>query len=101
LALESAAELRTTWLAAGAEPCRVLVAAVTTLDLPPGPGEVWVGCEAGAMRQIRAHLLHERGLEHRGLHTRAYWKREVANHSDHDTGAEDDDVPQLLRTDRS
>jgi NADPH-dependent ferric siderophore reductase len=90
--LDSPAELRTTWLVASRSPGEELVAAVTALELPDGPGDVWVGCEATAMRRIRAHLLQEQRLPPRALHTRAYWKVDVANHSDHDTGAEDDAV---------
>jgi hypothetical protein len=42
------------------------------------------------MRRIRAHMLTELGLSPRVLHTRAYWKQDVANHSDHDTGEDDE-----------
>lgn len=94
--LDSPADLRTTWLTAGAQPCQELVAAAGALDLPEGLGDVWVGCEATAMRRIRGHLLEERGLPNRALHTRAYWKMDVANHPDHDTGAEDDPVPDAV-----
>jgi NADPH-dependent ferric siderophore reductase len=87
--LSSPAELAVTWVPAAASPCAALVDAIAVLDLPPGPGDVWVGCEATAMRTIRAQLLTRRGIAHRGLHTRAYWKLGIANHSDHDTGAED------------
>lgn len=90
LPLSSEARLETRWLQESGEPCEQLVAAVQALELPAGSGEVWVGCEAGAMRQIRHHLLRERGLAASMLHTRAYWKRHTANHPDHDTGAEDD-----------
>ena len=60
------------------------------LVLPDGAGQIWVGCEAGSMREIRAHMLGELGVSPRALHTRAYWKRDVANHSDHDTGEDDE-----------
>lgn len=93
ISLDSPSDLRATWLVADRLPCEELVSAVTDLDLPDGPGDVWVGCEATAMRRIRAHLLQDRGLPHLALHTRAYWKVDVADHSDHDTGAEDDPVP--------
>ena len=90
LQLESSAELEIRWLTEAGRPCDQLVAAAAELSLPEGEGEVWVGCEAGQMRQIRAHLLRERELSPRALHTRAYWKQHVANHSDHDTGEDDD-----------
>ncbi len=90
LQLESAAALEVRWLTERGEACEQLVAAAQELSLPDGDGEVWVGCEASAMRRIRAHLLHERGLRPGALHTRAYWRQGTVNHSDHDTGEEDD-----------
>jgi NADPH-dependent ferric siderophore reductase len=89
LGLDSRADLRVEWIVERDGPCEQLVAAAAALELPSGEGDIWVGCEADAMRRIRRNLLHDRGLSPRALHTRAYWKRNVANHSDHDTG---DDV---------
>jgi NADPH-dependent ferric siderophore reductase len=90
LQFESAAELEIRWLTEAGRPCDQLVTAARELTLPDSSGEVWVGCEAGSMRQIRAHLLHELQVGPRALHTRAYWKQDVANHSDHDTGEDED-----------
>ncbi len=90
LELDSAAELEIRWLTESGATCEQLVKAARELRLPSGSGEVWVGCEAASMRQIRAHMLGELRVSPRSLHTRAYWKRDVANHSDHDTGEEDD-----------
>jgi NADPH-dependent ferric siderophore reductase len=89
LQLESEAELEIRWLTETGAPCEQLIAAARELTLPDGNGEVWVGCEAGQMRQIRAHMLAELQLGPRSLHTRAYWKHDVSNHSDHDTGEDD------------
>jgi NADPH-dependent ferric siderophore reductase len=89
LELMSAADVEINWIIESDVPCQRLGEAAAALDLPDGDGEVWVGCEADTMRQIRGQMLHERQLHPRALHTRAYWKRDVANHSDHDTG---DDV---------
>jgi NADPH-dependent ferric siderophore reductase len=87
ISLESDAQVSVQWLhrdgqAAGER----LVSAVKQLDLPPGNGQVWVGCEALAMRAIRRHLLDDRGLAPGALHTRAYWRAGVADYPDHDTG---------------
>jgi NADPH-dependent ferric siderophore reductase len=90
LQLESDAELEIRWLTEAGAPCNQLVAAARELLLPDGSGEVWVGCEAGSMRRIRAHMLGELHVAHHSLHTRAYWKQDVSNHSDHDTGEDDD-----------
>jgi NADPH-dependent ferric siderophore reductase len=47
---------------------------------------VWVGCEASAVRRIRAHLLTGRGLPRQQVTTRGYWRLGEANHPDHDFG---------------
>lgn len=79
-----------TWLHRdGTAPGARLTAALQTLELPAGNGEVWVGCEATAMRAIRRHLLTDRGLERGAIHTRGYWKAGVVNHPDHDTGEDE------------
>ena len=90
LELESEAELEIRWLTETGAPCDQLIAAARELALPDGSGEIWVGCEAGSMRRIRAHILSELHVAPRSLHTRAYWKQDVSNHSDHDTGEDDD-----------
>lgn len=90
LQLESPAELEIRWLTQAGAPGEQLIAAARELSLPDGHGEIWVGCEAAQMRQIRALMLTHRELSPRALHTRAYWKQDVSNHSDHDTGEDDD-----------
>jgi NADPH-dependent ferric siderophore reductase len=90
LQLESPAEPEIRWLTEAGAPCAQLVAAAREIQLPSKSGEVWVGCEASSMRRIRAHMLNQLGVSPRSLQTRAYWKQDVVNHSDHDTGEEDD-----------
>lgn len=90
LQLESAAELEVRWLTEAGRPCDQLAAAAGELTLPDDAGEIWVGCEAGSMRQIRAHMLTELEVSPSALHTRAYWKQGVVNHPDHDFGEDDD-----------
>lgn len=89
LQLESEAELEIRWLTESGAPCDQLLAAARELTLPDSSGEIWVGCEAGQMRRIRTHLLGELHVSPSSLHTRAYWKHNVSNHSDHDTGEDD------------
>lgn len=89
LQLESEADLEIRWLTESGHPGDQLVAAAREIALPEGDGEVWVGCEAGQMRRIRTLMLERPGLSLRQLHTRAYWKQGVINHSDHDTGEDD------------
>ncbi|MER5276474.1 siderophore-interacting protein [Streptomyces sp. NPDC002809] len=87
--LKSAAEVSAAWPVESGRPCAELVAAAGNVVLPDGPGDVWIGCEAGAMRDIRRHVLGELGLPRAALHSRAYWKQDVENHSDHDTGSDE------------
>jgi NADPH-dependent ferric siderophore reductase len=90
--LDSPATLTLTWLhrddrgSLGLVPGELLEAAFGSVTLPNGDGQVWIACEAGAMRRIRAHLLHERGVDPASLYTRGYWQAGEANHPDHDYG---------------
>jgi NADPH-dependent ferric siderophore reductase len=90
--LASPAKVSVTWLYAddparrGVGPGRLLEEAIRAASLPNGDGQVWVACEAQAMRRIRAYLLHERGLAPTSLYTRGYWQAGEANHPDHDYG---------------
>lgn len=91
--LHSAAPTEVHWLTRGPDPQRAgqpLEAALRALpQFPPGPGRVYVGCEAAAMRRIRELLVKERGLDRTTLVTRGYWKLGDPNHPDRDFG---DDV---------
>ena len=57
-------------------------------SLPDG-AQVWVACEAAAVRRIRRYLIAERNLPARELVTRGYWRLGEANHPDHDYGDDD------------
>jgi NADPH-dependent ferric siderophore reductase len=92
-ALTTAAELQLTWLrhtATAPQPNAALEAALRELELPAGRGRVYVGCEAGAVRRIRRHLLEERGLDPALVVTRGYWKLGATNHTDHDYGMDEE-----------
>lgn len=71
-----------TWLhRGGAEPgtTSLLADAVAALPVPgAGPGWVWAGAEAGAVRAVRRDLA-ERGVDRRSLSVTGYWRRGVAN----------------------
>ncbi|MBL7497567.1 siderophore-interacting protein [Frankia sp. CNm7] len=83
--LMSAARVATTWHhrrepeAWGAE------LADASVKAEIGGAQVWVACEASAMRLIRRSLL-ERGVPGISMVTRGYWRRGVADHPDHDYG---------------
>lgn len=75
--LATAADLRLTWLHRnGAEPPaepRVLNT-VTRLDLPEGRGQAFVHGEAGMVREVRRHLVKDRGFDPAELSATGYWK---------------------------
>ena len=52
-----------------------LLAAVRALDLPDGDGQCFVHGEASAVRDVRRHLLLERGVDPARLSVSGYWKR--------------------------
>ena len=87
--LATAAQLDITWLHRGANPAdAALEQAIQAMQLPAGNGRIYVGCEAAAMRRIRAHLLQERGLDPATIVTRGYWKLGDVNYTDHDYGTD-------------
>ena len=89
--LASAAQINVTWLhhdGNATQADRPLEAALRASDLPRGNGRIYVGCEAAAMRRIRAHLIQERGLDPARLVTRGYWKLGDINYTDHDYGTD-------------
>jgi NADPH-dependent ferric siderophore reductase len=89
LELESPARFRVTWLHHGGATGQVgrkLEHAMREFRFPEGIGRVWIGCEAGVMREIRRHLLNERGMDRTHAHTQGYWKYGAMNHPDNDRG---------------
>jgi NADPH-dependent ferric siderophore reductase len=52
-----------------------LLGAVRELELPAGAGHCFVHGEATAVREVRKHLLLERGVEPERLSASGYWKR--------------------------
>ena len=72
--LESRGDLRLTWLhRTGDEDA--LPAAVRALEFPTGAVHAFVHGEASAVREIRRHLLIDRGLPREALSISGYWKR--------------------------
>jgi NADPH-dependent ferric siderophore reductase len=51
--------------------------------------QIWMACEAAAMRRIRRYFTGDRGIPVSSLVTRGYWRLGAANHPDHDYGDED------------
>lgn len=87
--LSTDAQLDITWLHRnGQRADATLEAAIRNLSLPEGNGRIYVGCEAGAMRRIRRHLLEEGGLDPATIVTRGYWKQGETNYTDRDYGTD-------------
>ena len=89
LNLESPARFTITWLHHGGavgQAGRKLERVVREFSFPEGDGRVWIGCEAGVMRDIRRHLLHERGINRSHAHTQGSWTYGAMNHPDNDRG---------------
>ena len=60
-----------------------LVTAVRDLEFPPGQVFAWAAGEAGEMREVRRHLLNERGIPLERMRVTGYWKRTVSNWDHH------------------
>ncbi|GAA4846610.1 siderophore-interacting protein [Saccharopolyspora rosea] len=71
--LVTKADARVRWLhrSAGHD----VVAAVRDLEFPPGTVQAFVHGEAGFVRQLRTHLLQERGVRRDMLSISGYWRR--------------------------
>jgi NADPH-dependent ferric siderophore reductase len=72
IALETPGDLRLRWVRRGDD---ALLAAVRALELPDGPGQHFVHGEAGAVRDVRRHLLVERAVPREATSISGYWKR--------------------------
>ncbi|WP_331766428.1 siderophore-interacting protein [Embleya sp. NBC_00896] len=53
--------------------CRLL-SAVQGTDLPADRGYAWIAGEAGRVRALRRHLVHERGMDRRSIAFMGYWR---------------------------
>lgn len=80
--LQSPGDLRVTWVHrgddaehAGGPADEPLVAAVRGLALPPGRVHAFVHGEAVVVRELRRHLLADRGMDRADLSISGYWKR--------------------------
>ncbi|MFC5993727.1 siderophore-interacting protein [Pseudonocardia hispaniensis] len=68
--LRSPGEARITWLHRPDQ----LLDAVAGLEFPPGAVHAFVHGEAGAVKQVRRHLLAERGVARDALSISGYWR---------------------------
>jgi NADPH-dependent ferric siderophore reductase len=73
--IESPGDLRVTWLHRDPADPGALVRAVAALDFPPGRVHAFVHGEAGGVRDVRRHLVGERGVPREDLSVSGYWRR--------------------------
>ncbi|WP_219413912.1 siderophore-interacting protein [Pseudonocardia nigra] len=51
-----------------------LAEAVRTAEFPAGAGQAWLSGESGCVRDLRKHLLDDRGLDRRKVYATGYWR---------------------------
>jgi NADPH-dependent ferric siderophore reductase len=72
----------------GAEPgagVSPLLEMLRSLTLPDGDFHAWVGCESGAAKALRTHLVAERGAHPKWTKASGYWRRgSAATHDTHE-----------------
>lgn len=56
------------------EPGVPLTEAVRLAELPAGAGQAWLSGESGCVRDLRKHLLGERGFDRRRVYATGYWR---------------------------
>jgi NADPH-dependent ferric siderophore reductase len=64
-----------TWVHRGDRPAGVpLAEAVRAAQFPAGSGQAWLSGEAACVKDLRKHLLDERGLDRRRVYATGYWR---------------------------
>jgi NADPH-dependent ferric siderophore reductase len=63
------------WVCRDARPAGApLTAAVRAATLPQGHGQAWLSGESACVRDLRRHLLDDRGLDRRAVYATGYWR---------------------------
>jgi NADPH-dependent ferric siderophore reductase len=71
--LPGAATVR--WVHRGDRPPGVpLAEVVRAAEFPAGAGQAWLSGESGCVKDLRKHLLDERGLDRRRIYATGYWR---------------------------
>lgn len=82
--LTSEADATIVWAHRNGEvPGVAMVRALAEAEWPEGDVFVWAGGEAGAMRDVRRHVLNERGLDRENFSMSGHWKRGESNFDHH------------------
>ena len=51
-----------------------LAEAVQAAEFPPGRGQAWLSGESACVKDLRKHLLDERGIDRRAVYATGYWR---------------------------
>ncbi|WP_410599265.1 siderophore-interacting protein [Amycolatopsis sp. lyj-90] len=81
-------EVEVTWLTpdGGGAP---LLDAVRAAELPEGPGYAWLAGEAGVVKELRRHLVRERGVDRKRIDFCGYWRKGKSEDAPYDAEQED------------
>lgn len=64
-----------TWVhRGGREPGVPLTEAVRAAEFPPGRGQAWLSGESACVKDLRKHLLDDRGIDRRAVYATGYWR---------------------------
>lgn len=64
-----------TWVYRGGRPAgEPLAASVRAATFPAGRGQAWLAGESACVKELRRHLLDERGLDRRLVYATGYWR---------------------------
>jgi len=87
--LRSAAHVTARWLPRGSDhrtAGQPLEQALRALPSITADTQIYLACEAAAMRRVRQVLTTELGVDRHQIIGRGYWKLDTVNHPDHDYG---------------
>ncbi|WP_171171616.1 siderophore-interacting protein [Streptomyces sp. I05A-00742] len=71
--LPTAADAHITWLVRDTD--TPVLDTLRTADLPPGTPYAWIAGEAGTVRELRRHLVNERGIDRKAVTFTGYWRK--------------------------
>lgn len=75
--LVTSAGIRVRWIHRDDRRPGALLDALRASDLPDGRGFAWIAGEAGMVREVRRHLVNERGIDKKAIAFTGYWRRNL------------------------
>ncbi|MEU1883298.1 siderophore-interacting protein [Streptosporangium sp. NPDC020072] len=99
--LPTRADADVVWLSRDGAPAGttdLLARAVRELDWLPGTVFVWAAGEAGALKEVRRHLVTEREVPREWMHLTGYWRYTAPSPAAEAHEEEDDDAHERLHT---